>query len=103
MTCTAKAVNAFGFAAAHEYVKVQGCYDDDDDREMMTAIDMSVCQANFAEESKAQADAMVEDLRAAFKELVGQEAFTQWMDLMNGFLIKILLFEDLGNFFVPVS
>ena len=79
MTCTAKAVNAFGFAAAHEYVKVQGGYVDgidelDDDREMMTAIDMvSVCQANFAEESKAQADAMVEDLRAAFKELVGQK------------------------------
>ena len=23
MTCTAKAVNAFGFAAAHEYIKVQ--------------------------------------------------------------------------------
>jgi len=54
MTCTAKAVNAFGFAAAHEYVK-----------------------ANFAEESKAQADAMVEDLRAAFKELVSE---SEWMD-----------------------
>ena len=27
-------------------------------------------QANFAEESKAQADAMVENLRSAFKELV---------------------------------
>ena len=31
MTCTAKAVNAFGFAAAHEYVKVRGGYDDGDD------------------------------------------------------------------------
>ena len=83
MTCTAKAVNAFGFAAAHEYVKVQGGYDDgidelDDDREMMTAIDMSVCQANFAEESKAQADAMVEDLRAAFKELVRSLLQSGW-------------------------
>jgi len=54
MTCTAKAVNAFGFAAAHEYIK-----------------------ANFAEESKAQADAMVENLRSAFKELVSE---TDWMD-----------------------
>ena len=34
-------------------------------------------QANFAEEAKAQADGMVEDLRAAFKELVGE---TDWMD-----------------------
>jgi len=54
MTCTAKAVNAFGFAAAHEYIK-----------------------ANFAEESKADADAMVENLRSAFKELVSE---TDWMD-----------------------
>merc|ERR1711988_1588175 len=34
-------------------------------------------KANFAEESKAQADAMVEDLRAAFKELVSE---SEWMD-----------------------
>merc|ERR1719187_1423698 len=54
MTCPAKAVNAFGFAAAHEYIK-----------------------ANFAEESKADADAMVENLRSAFKELVSE---TDWMD-----------------------
>ena len=83
MTCTAKAVNAFGFAAAHEYVKVQGGYDDgidelNDDREMMTAVDMCVCQANFAEESKAQADAMVEDLRTAFKELVRSLLQSGW-------------------------
>merc|ERR1712168_1657734 len=50
----AKAVNAFGFAAAHEYIK-----------------------ANFDEGSKDQADAMVEDLRSAFKELVEE---TDWMD-----------------------
>jgi len=53
-TCTSKAVGAFGFAAAHEYVK-----------------------ANFAEEAKEQADEMVEDLRSAFKELVSE---TDWMD-----------------------
>ena len=53
-TCLSKAVGAWGFAAAHEYVL-----------------------ANFAEEAKAQADSMVEDLRSAFKELV-EEA--EWMD-----------------------
>jgi len=53
-TCTAKAVNAFGFAAAHEYVK-----------------------ANFDETAKADADDMVENLRASFKELVTE---TDWMD-----------------------
>jgi endothelin-converting enzyme len=45
-------------------------------------------QANFAEEAKAQADSMVEDLRAAFKELVSepgtivfsQVSETEWMD-----------------------
>jgi len=53
-TCTSEAVGAFGFAAAHEYIKT-----------------------NFAEESKKQADKMVEDLRAAFKELVTD---VDWMD-----------------------
>ena len=53
-TCTAKAVSAFGFAAAHEYVK-----------------------ANFDETAKADADNMVENLRASFKELVTE---TDWMD-----------------------
>jgi len=53
-TCTAKAVEAFGFAAAHEYIK-----------------------ANFDVDAKAQADEMVEHLRAAFKELVTE---TDWMD-----------------------
>ena len=53
-TCLSKSVNAFGFAAAHEYVI-----------------------ANFDETAKADADAMVENLRAAFKELVEE---TEWMD-----------------------
>lgn len=53
-TCLSKAVGAFGFAAAHEYVI-----------------------ANFEESAKAQADQMVENLRAAFKELVEE---TDWMD-----------------------
>lgn len=53
-TCLSKSVGAFGFAAAHEYVI-----------------------ANFEESAKEQADAMVEDLRAAFKELVTE---TDWMD-----------------------
>ena len=54
-TCLAKAVSAWGFAAAHEYVL-----------------------QNFDEGAKDQADSMVEDLRAAFKELV-EEA--EWMDV----------------------
>merc|ERR1719384_715789 len=53
-TCLTKSVNAFGFAAAHEYVI-----------------------ANFEESAKAEADAMVEQLRAAFKELVNE---AEWMD-----------------------
>jgi len=53
-TCLSKAVGAWGFAAAHEYVL-----------------------ANFDEAAKGQADGMVEDLRSAFKELV-EEAV--WMD-----------------------
>ena len=53
-TCLSKSVNAFGFAAAHEYVI-----------------------ANFDDSAKSQADAMVENLRAAFKELVEE---TDWMD-----------------------
>merc|ERR1712013_477893 len=53
-TCLSKAVGAWGFAAAHEYVL-----------------------ANFDESAKGQADSMVEDLRAAFKELVEE---TDWMD-----------------------
>jgi len=53
-TCLSKAVGAFGFAAAHEYVI-----------------------ANFEESAKAEADMMVEDLRSAFKELVTE---TEWMD-----------------------
>jgi len=53
-TCLSKSVNAFGFAAAHEYVI-----------------------ANFEESAKEAADAMVENLRAAFKELVME---TDWMD-----------------------
>ena len=53
-TCLSKAVGAFGFAAAHEYVI-----------------------ANFEESAKVQADKMVENLRAAFKELVEE---TDWMD-----------------------
>lgn len=53
-TCLSKAVGAWGFAAAHEYVL-----------------------ANFDEAAKGQADGMVEDLRSAFKELV-EEA--DWMD-----------------------
>ena len=36
----------------------------------MTMMVKEMLQANFAEESKAQADAMVENLRSAFKELV---------------------------------
>jgi len=53
-TCVSKSVGAFGFAAAHEYIK-----------------------ENFEESAKAQADGMVEDLRSAFKELVEE---TDWMD-----------------------
>jgi len=53
-TCLSKAVGAWGFAAAHEYVL-----------------------ANFDEAAKGQADSMVEDLRSAFKELVEE---TDWMD-----------------------
>lgn len=53
-SCLSKSVNAFGFAAAHEYVLT-----------------------NFEESAKADADAMVENLRAAFKELVEE---TEWMD-----------------------
>lgn len=53
-TCLSKAVGAWGFAAAHEYVL-----------------------SNFDEAAKGQADSMVEDLRAAFKELVEE---TDWMD-----------------------
>jgi len=53
-TCLSKSVGAWGFAAAHEYVLT-----------------------NFDESAKAQADAMVEGLRAAFKELVEE---TDWMD-----------------------
>jgi len=49
-----KSVGAFGFAAAHEYIK-----------------------DNFEESAKEQADGMVEDLRSAFKELVEE---TDWMD-----------------------
>ena len=44
-TCLSKSVNAFGFAAAHEYVL-----------------------ANFEESAKAQADAMVENLRACHRD-----------------------------------
>ena len=47
-TCLSKSVNAFGFAAAHEYVI-----------------------ANFEESAKEAADAMVENLRAAFKVISG--------------------------------
>lgn len=54
-TCLAKAVSAWGFAAAHEYVL-----------------------QNFDEGAKDQADSMVEDLRAAFKELVEE---SEWMDV----------------------
>merc|ERR1711892_8313 len=53
-TCLSKAVGAWGFAAAHEYVL-----------------------SNFDEAAKGQADSMVEDLRSAFKELVEE---TDWMD-----------------------
>lgn len=53
-TCLSKAVGAWGFAAAHEYVL-----------------------SNFDEGAKAQADSMVENLRSAFKELVEE---TDWMD-----------------------
>jgi len=53
-TCVSEAVGGWGFAAAHEYVL-----------------------ANFDESAKAQADSMVEDLRASFKELVEE---TDWMD-----------------------
>merc|ERR1712123_265341 len=52
-TCLSKAVGAWGFAAAHEYVL-----------------------SNFDEAAKGQADSMVEDLRSAFKELVEE---TDWM------------------------
>jgi len=53
-TCTAKATGGWGFAAAHEYVLNY-----------------------FDSESKNEADMMVENLRAAFKELVAE---TEWMD-----------------------
>jgi len=52
--CTTKSVDAFGFAAAHEYVK-----------------------ANFDEEAKVTADDMVHYLKKAFKELVSE---VDWMD-----------------------
>jgi len=53
-TCTAAASGYWGFAAAHEYI-------------------MNYFDSN----SKAAADMMVEDLRAAFKELVTE---SDWMD-----------------------
>ena len=42
----------------------------DNDDNMITMFQIIFFQANFAEESKADADAMVENLRSAFKELV---------------------------------
>merc|ERR1712168_1396470 len=54
VTCTAKATGAWGFAAAHEYI-----------------------MRYFESSAKDEANLMVEDLRAAFKELVTE---TQWMD-----------------------
>jgi len=53
-TCVSASVGKFGFAAAHEYIK-----------------------DHLTSESKLLADSMVNDLRAAFKELVGE---TDWMD-----------------------
>merc|ERR1711887_463641 len=53
VTCTAKATGAWGFAAAHEYI-----------------------MRYFESSAKDEANLMVEDLRAAFKELVTE---TQWM------------------------
>jgi len=53
-TCTAKATGLWGFAAAHEYI-----------------------MRYFDSSAKAETEAMVEDLRSAFKELVGE---TDWMD-----------------------
>ena len=53
-TCVSSAVGGFGFAAAHEYIK-----------------------ENFDTQSKDLADRMVDDLRAAFTELVAE---TDWMD-----------------------
>merc|ERR550519_762231 len=53
-TCVSSAVGKFGFAAAHEYIK-----------------------DHLPDSSKVLADSMVNDLRAAFKELVEE---TDWMD-----------------------